>query len=356
MANFGAGRVSLSADETSALSQFLTLSGAVTYGQDDSVGASMALVARSGVSIDQVSATVKDTLGRFVADWDVSDLTRNLVVRNGVVTQTGALNLMPLQDAVIERFNIAVYGSPSALAAQREYENASVALINPYRENTKTFKQQALEDYQRTTAVIRDRLIDNGYLPKRIAYSERMTGVYKVIGDMMLGVIPAERLLAPLLKPVLGVARGLLPQVATNSVTGRVLATYQRFYNEEVGATMKAIESGRMRVPKGLDTRTFAGNRADAAVTDRMKIWVEEQGLSQDVLLNRRITDPVGVGKVRRPDIRIPSENTIIDGTIGIKTLRTPQIRDFISYTQGNTVIIVRPNELPTLLYAGGRQ
>ena len=122
-----------------------------------------------------------------------------------------------------------------------------------------------------------------------------------------------------------------------------------------MAATMKAIESGRLRVPKGLNEVTFAGNRADAAVTRRMQLWVEEHGLSQDVLLNRRITDPAGAGKVRRPDIRIPSENTIIDGTIGIKTLQTPQIRDFISYTQGNTVIIVRPNELPTLLYAGGR-
>lgn len=92
--------------------------------RDNFLGASMALVARKGVSVDKISATIKEALGRFFADWDISDLTQNLSVRNGVVTSTGAL------------------------AAQREYENASVALINPYGESGKTFKQHHKQDSQ----------------------------------------------------------------------------------------------------------------------------------------------------------------------------------------------------------------
>jgi hypothetical protein len=37
----------------------------------------------------------------------------------------------------------------------------------------------------------------------------------------------------------------------------------------------------------------------------------------------------------------------ILDGTIGEKTLLSPQIQDFINFSGGNNVIIVRPTVGP---------
>lgn len=352
--DFGRGDISLSIDETAIMAQFLEQSGALTYDANGDVAASMALVARSGATLDEVGSAIRSTLGNFVTDWDIGGLTQGLASSAGIVTRSGALNLMQLQDTVMERFNIAVYGNPSSLAALQRYETASVGLVNPYKEFTKTFKQEALDNYRAITGSIRERLIDSGYMPKRLAYSERMTGIYETIGEAMLGVIPAERLLAPLMKSIANVARGLLPQVAANSVTGRVLGAYQRSYDEAYVTAKSNYESGRLRVSARLNATTTIGNHADRIVTDRLKQWIEREGLSSDVLVNRRLRNPDGIG-YRRPDVRVLSENTIIDGTIGIKTLETPQVRDFIRYSQGNTIIIVRPGELPTLLYAGGR-
>jgi len=143
-ANFGSGRVTLTPDETRQLASFLSLSDAVTYGEGGSVASSMALVARSGASIEQVSSAVRGSLGKFVTDWDLSDLTSGVLTSNGVIDRSVALNLMPLQDTVIERFNISVYGNPRSVAAYEEYEQASNAIINPYRESETTYMQNFL--------------------------------------------------------------------------------------------------------------------------------------------------------------------------------------------------------------------
>lgn len=168
-----------------------------------------------------------------------------------------------------------------------------------------------------------------------------------------MGVIPAERLAAPLLKPVLRIGESLLPRLEANSVTGRVMKAYQRFYDDAFATAQSNYASGRLRVKPRMNSTTVIGNQADRLATDRLKQWLEREGLSSDVRVNRRLRDPNGSGAYRRPDLHIQSERTIIDGTIGNKTLQTPQIKDFIAYSHGDTIIIVQPNKLPTLLYGG---
>jgi len=77
-----------------------------------------------------------------------------------------------------------------------------------------------------------------------------------------------------------------------------------------------------------------------------MRFWVNEQGLSEDVLINKRLYDPSGSGSYRIPDVQIPSENLILDGAIGTKTMSTPQIQDFMNWT-GRQPIIINPRITP---------
>ncbi|WP_182212391.1 MULTISPECIES: hypothetical protein [Gammaproteobacteria] len=135
-------------------------------------------------------------------------------------------------------------------------------------------------------------------------------------------------MLAPLMKPVLRVGEALLPRLGANSITGMVMKAYQSFYDDAFKVATDAYANGRLRVPPRMNATTAIGNRADREATRRLNQWLEREGLSSDVRVNRRLSDPNGSGAYRRPDIHIQSEKTIIDGTIGTKTMQTPQIKD----------------------------
>jgi len=72
------------------------------------------------------------------------------------------------------------------------------------------------------------------------------------------------------------------------------------------------------------------------------------EGAGQTVELNRWLRDPSGSGAYRRPDLRIANESFILDYTVSGngKWLTTPQVADFYKYSGGNTITILRPNQV----------
>ena len=91
---------------------------------------------------------------------------------------------------------------------------------------------------------------------------------------------------------------------------------------------------------------------ADGEARDTLKIALAPGGplahLADSVVVNRRLYDSTGT-KYTIPDLRIPGEGVIIDGTIGYKDNKTEQVKNFFDYgskttPKTNTVIIVTPN------------
>jgi len=134
------------------------------------------------------------------------------------------------------------------------------------------------------------------------------------------------------------------------TLESRVGTAYQNFYNDAWTATVNDFNQGNISIPAGQSWRTVLGQRTDAAARDMLKDFLNAQEIPQGqgglVLVNRRLYDPSGSGAYRIPDVNIPSAGVIFDGTIGIKTLATPQIQDFINWS-GSRVNIVSPTVLP---------
>ena len=93
------------------------------------------------------------------------------------------------------------------------------------------------------------------------------------------------------------------------------------------------------------------GQQTDAIARARLPNYLASQGIPEgpgmEVLVNRWLRDPAGSGAYRIPDVRLQQSGTILGGTIGTKTLNTPQVQDFINFSGGNKVIIVRPTVGP---------
>ena len=72
----------------------------------------------------------------------------------------------------------------------------------------------------------------------------------------------------------------------------------------------------------------------------------------EDLIVNKRLYTPDGVKDFRIPDLLVSSERTAIDGTIGLKTVNTPQIRDIFSTGKVDHVILVSPGQKPVIITA----
>ena len=59
--------------------------------------------------------------------------------------------------------------------------------------------------------------------------------------------------------------------------------------------------------------------------------------------INQRLYLEGDSGKYRIPDVYFPQSGTILDGTLGTKTLNTSQIIDFRTATGNASIGIVRP-------------
>jgi hypothetical protein len=134
------------------------------------------------------------------------------------------------------------------------------------------------------------------------------------------------------------------------TLDSRVATAYQQYYNDAWQQTVNQFNQGNITVPAGQSWQTVLGQQTDAAARQALLRYLDAQNISEgpggQVLVNRRLYDPSGSGAYRIPDVSIPSAGLILDGTIGTKTLATPQIQDFMNW--GNSrVNIVTPTVLP---------
>ena len=82
----------------------------------------------------------------------------------------------------------------------------------------------------------------------------------------------------------------------------------------------------------------------DAFARDDLKRFALEQGHGTDLVrINRRLYLEGTSGSYRIPDLYFPQSRTIFDGTLGVKSLKTPQIVDFRAATGNAPVGIVGP-------------
>ena len=63
------------------------------------------------------------------------------------------------------------------------------------------------------------------------------------------------------------------------------------------------------------------------------------------IQINRWLRQPGG-SAYRIPDIRIPGEDLIIDGTIAMKTMDKLQVQGFFYFSRGDRILIVRPTQM----------
>jgi RHS repeat-associated protein len=137
-----------------------------------------------------------------------------------------------------------------------------------------------------------------------------------------------------------GFVRASGTDAAEETLGSRVTAAYQQAYNDAYQQTAQRFLAGDIDISPGQNVVTVLGQHTDAAARFTTQNWVESEGLSDQVLINQRLYDPSGSGAYRIPDVQIPSENLILDGTIGIKTPDTPQIQDFANWSGGRVQII----------------
>ena len=72
----------------------------------------------------------------------------------------------------------------------------------------------------------------------------------------------------------------------------------------------------------------------EEVIVHRQGVRIPE-GPGTDVLVNRWLRDPSGSGAYRVPDVRLMRTGKILDGTIGDKTMSSPQVQDFINLSGG---------------------
>jgi len=131
--------------------------------------------------------------------------------------------------------------------------------------------------------------------------------------------------------------------LAAPTLEGTVQAAYQSYVNQAWLATVKRFNAGKISIPAGQNAWTVLGREVDTIARTSMR---EQFGESQNLLINRWLRDPAGSGAYRIPDVRVvkPDGGSIIfDATIGTKTPFTPQVQDFVRFSNGGRVIIVEP-------------
>jgi len=135
----------------------------------------------------------------------------------------------------------------------------------------------------------------------------------------------------------------------TGDLTAETFTRYQRYTDEAFSSVSRAQEAGRLTPPPGIATETYMGQQIDNIARIRMRRWLSSEGIDEGanemLRVNRWLRDPAGSGKYRIPDVRVVGAN-IFDGTIGMKSLLTPQIADYFRFSMGEPVTIVRPTAL----------
>jgi hypothetical protein len=145
--------------------------------------------------------------------------------------------------------------------------------------------------------------------------------------------------------------------LSASTDASRIMANYQRYHNEEWLASVARLNAGKITIPAGLNWKTELGQVVDARVRRRMMSFLAREGIAEgpgaSVLVNRWLRDPSGTGEYGIPDVRLLGNRTILEGTIGAKTLTSPQMQNYLNFSGGDGIIIVRPQVGP--LFGGGQ-
>lgn len=119
---------------------------------------------------------------------------------------------------------------------------------------------------------------------------------------------------------------------------------YVSAYERGLAKVEADLASGAIKAPAGQPEHLFKAGRVDGIARDDLRRFAELRGDGADVVrINQRLyIDDIG-DKYRIPDVYFPQSGTILDGTLGTKTLNTPQIIDFRTATGNADIGIVRP-------------
>jgi hypothetical protein len=175
------------------------------------------------------------------------------------------------------------------------------------------------------------------------AWHEQLEDVYKVFQSGAAGI------------GIAGKAKGLFSVGVLDDVaalgpnTQRVLGAYQSAYNDAAAALRADLRTGSRINPDGLHFNTWAGGQIDNAARAEMNAFKQLSGID-DLVVNRRLGVSNGIKDYRIPDLFLPGERTVIDGTIGTKGLTTPQIQDFFNSGKVDRVILVAPSQKPVII------
>jgi len=131
--------------------------------------------------------------------------------------------------------------------------------------------------------------------------------------------------------------------------TQATLSAYQRAYDDAAVAFQRDLDAGSIVQPAGLNFNTWKGGRIDAQARADMNAFKQVNGMD-DLIVNKRLYTPDGIKDYRIPDLLVTSERTAIDGTIGLKTANTPQIKDILSTGKVDRVILVSPGQKPVII------
>jgi len=130
-----------------------------------------------------------------------------------------------------------------------------------------------------------------------------------------------------------------------------IMNNYQRYYNDAWEEVVNRFNAGKIPISEGQNWQMVLGQNVDLVARARLRNFLLgaqiPEGPGADVLVNRWLRDPSGSGAYRIPDVRLIQTGNILEGTIGNKPMNLQQIQDFISFSQGNNVIIVQPTVGP---------
>ena len=142
---------------------------------------------------------------------------------------------------------------------------------------------------------------------------------------------------------------GIGGAASPGELAGTLFERYQGFVDDAHAVALRAEAAGKLKVPAGVSRETYLGQMVDKAARDNLRAWLKSEGVSEGptgtVQVNRRLYSE-SRNSFRVPDVRVKDANVVFDATIGKKTAATPQVRDFVDFSDRSHVTIVRPMDL----------
>ena len=133
---------------------------------------------------------------------------------------------------------------------------------------------------------------------------------------------------------------------ASTSIESIYRTRYINAYERGTTFVDGELAAGRLINTTKQPDHLFRANEIDRLARDDLRIFAASRGDGMDVVrINRRLYLDGNSGPYRIPDVHFPQSGTILDGTLGVKTARTPQVRDFLVANNNAPVGIVRPQQ-----------